>query len=137
MIVKNEAACLADCLESVADIVDQIVVVDTGSEDDTVKIAKSFNAEVYNFEWQNNFAQARNESIKHAKSDWILWMDADERLLPDSKTHLQKLLRKEKYPIAYKFQIQNLQKDKKTNLMSDGHRLFTNYKDIYFSGRIH
>ncbi|MCF7885369.1 MAG: hypothetical protein K9M80_02650 [Candidatus Marinimicrobia bacterium] len=64
-------------------------------------------------------------------------MHADERLLPDSKTHLQGLIGKEKYPIAYKFQIQNLQKDKKTILMSDGHRLFTNYKDIYFSGRIH
>jgi len=137
MIVKNEAENLPKCLDSVKNVVDQIVIVDTGSDDNTIAIAKSYGAEIHHFTWQNNFAKARNESIKYAKGDWILWMDADERLLPESKPKLRGVLKKEERPLAYKVQIQNLQKDQKTILMSDGHRLFTNNQSIHFSGRIH
>ena len=137
MIVKNEADMLGDCLESIADIADQIVVVDTGSKDDTIKIAKQFNAEIHHHEWQNNFAKARNQSLQYATGDWIFWMDADERLLPESRSELIKLLKPESRALAYKVQIKNLQKDKETYIFSDGHRLFTNNKGICFNGRIH
>ena len=137
MIVKNETELLADCLESVADIVDQIVMVDTGSTDNTIEIAKHFNAEIYHYPWDNHFAKARNQSISHAKGDWILWMDADEKLLPESRPKIMQLLQPVQKPVAYKVQIQNLQKDQKTIIISDGHRLFTNNMGIQFSGRIH
>ena len=137
MIVKNEADMLDDCLASVAEIADQIVVVDTGSEDNTVEIAKQYKAEVYHHKWENNFARARNQSLKYATGDWILWMDADERLRPQSKSELVELLQPPEKPVAYKVQIQNLQKDQKNYILSDGHRLFTNNKGIHFTGRIH
>src|SRR4051794_40673333 len=78
MIVKNESKHLANCLESVEGVVDEIIIVDTGSTDDTVEIAKSYGAKVYHYEWNDNFSDARNESIKYATGDWILVLDADE-----------------------------------------------------------
>jgi glycosyltransferase involved in cell wall biosynthesis len=80
MIVKNEESNLADCLSSAAPYVDEIVVVDTGSTDRTVEIAKTFGAQIFNFKWINDFAAARNESLRHATGDWVLQLDADERL---------------------------------------------------------
>jgi glycosyltransferase involved in cell wall biosynthesis len=78
MIVENEARCLARCLGSVREIVDEIVVVDTGSTDDTVKIATRFSAKVAHFDWIDDFAAARNFALDQAGGDWMLVLDADE-----------------------------------------------------------
>jgi len=78
MIVKNEAHCLAACLESVRSIVDEIIIADTGSEDQTVAIAESFGAHVFHFAWCDDFAAARNATIARATKDWIFILDADE-----------------------------------------------------------
>lgn len=78
MIVKNEARCLARCLRSVRGVVDEIVVADTGSTDDTVKIAAQFGAKTPHFEWVNDFAAARNFALEQTTGDWILVLDADE-----------------------------------------------------------
>lgn len=80
MIVKNESRCLARCLHSVKGIVDEIVVTDTGSTDDTVKIAREFGAVISNFAWVRDFSAARNFSLAQCTGDWILIMDADEWL---------------------------------------------------------
>ena len=85
MIVKNEENYLPNCLNSIKDIVDEIIVVDTGSTDKTVDIAKSFGAKVYYFPWRNNFSEARNESLKYATKDWILILDADDELSPKNQ----------------------------------------------------
>ncbi len=137
MIVKNEERFLEDCLKSVADVADQIVIVDTGSLDSTPDIARKYNAEIYNFKWVDDFSAARNESIRHATGDWILWMDADERLDPESKTHLKSLLKPESGPVLYKVQIYNQMRQKDNIHISSAHRLFNNHKGIEFSGRIH
>jgi len=89
MIVKNEEEYLQECLASVEDVVDEIILVDTGSTDRTVEIAGQFDAEVHHIPWNDDFAAARNESIKHASGDWILQLDADERLDPESKKELR------------------------------------------------
>ncbi len=80
MIVKDEEANLADCLASVAGVVDEMIVVDTGSSDQTREVAANAGARVVDFAWVDDFAAARNESINHATGDWIFWLDADERL---------------------------------------------------------
>lgn len=88
MIVKNEEETLPRCLESFKDIVQEIIVVDTGSTDRTVEIAKSYGARVEFFPWCNDFAAARNESLKYATCDWILRTDADEYIEEDEKAKL-------------------------------------------------
>lgn len=78
MIVKNEENNLRRCLESVKDIVDEIVVVDTGSTDKTKEIALEFNAKIFDYKWDNNFSNARNYALRNSSSDWNLILDADE-----------------------------------------------------------
>ncbi|WP_438435486.1 tetratricopeptide repeat-containing glycosyltransferase family 2 protein [Gorillibacterium sp. sgz500922] len=78
MILKNEESVIARCLDSVAGIVDEIVIVDTGSEDRTIEIARNYTDSIYSFEWINDFAAARNYASAQAHGEWILIMDADE-----------------------------------------------------------
>lgn len=78
VIARDEARCLARCLESAKPWVDEMVVLDTGSTDDTVAIARACGANVFSMIWPHNFAVARNQSLAHSQSDWNLVMDADE-----------------------------------------------------------
>jgi tetratricopeptide (TPR) repeat protein len=80
MIVKNGAASLKRCLESVAGLVDRVVIGDTGSTDASLEIARSFGAEILYVPWHNDFSQARNCVLEHSRCDWILVLDADEML---------------------------------------------------------
>ena len=83
MIVKNEEEMLGGCLESVKGCVDEMIVVDTGSTDRTKEIALEHGAKVYDFEWIEDFAAARNFAKSHCSSDYVLSLDADERLNPE------------------------------------------------------
>lgn len=80
-IVKNEGKDLRKSLESVARAVDEIVVVDTGSEDNTAEVARDFGANVFFYQWRNHFADARNFALDQVKSPWIIFLDADEAFL--------------------------------------------------------
>ena len=80
MIVRNEEAVLGRCLDSVAGLFDELIVTDTGSHDDTKRIAALRGARVYDFPWCDDFAAARNASFSHATSDYLFWMDADDVL---------------------------------------------------------
>lgn len=95
MIVKNEAEQLPRCLGSVLEVVDEMIVLDTGSTDDTVSIAQSFGAQVQFFPWNNSFAEARNECLKYATGDWVLVLDADEVLAPEIAPQLQQIIQQE------------------------------------------
>ncbi len=92
MIVKNEAHCLAQCLDSVASIADELVVGDTGSTDNTPRIASRFGAQVFHVSWENDFAAARNQTIGAATGDWLLHMDADEMLDPDGAARVRRVV---------------------------------------------
>lgn len=83
MIVKNEEKNLPRCLDSIGNLVDEIVVVDTGSTDRTVQIAESYGARIFHSPWRDDFSFHRNESMEHATGDWILRIDADEELFLD------------------------------------------------------
>src|SRR5580658_10063032 len=84
MIVKNEERFLAECLDSVKDVVDEICIVDTGSTDRTVEIARSYGAKIEFREWRNDFAWARNEALAMATRRWTLVLDGDEELQRES-----------------------------------------------------
>jgi len=92
MIVKNEQSYLPGCLNSIKDVVDEIIIVDTGSTDKTVEIAESFGAKIYYFDWNNNFSVARNESLKYATKDWILIMDADDEFCSEDVEKFKTLI---------------------------------------------
>ncbi|PJA54950.1 MAG: glycosyl transferase, partial [Candidatus Marinimicrobia bacterium CG_4_9_14_3_um_filter_48_9] len=102
-----EEEMLGECLASVKDVVDEMLILDTGSTDKTMDIARSFGATLHEMVWEDDFAKARNESIRHASCDWILWMDADERLLPESIPALKKLLKPVRRATLYNIHIQN------------------------------
>ncbi len=89
MIVRDEQECLLRCLESAKPFVDEMIIVDTGSTDDTVAIAESFGAKVVHQPWMDDFSAARNRSIAEATGDWILALDADETLSPEAGRDLQ------------------------------------------------
>jgi tetratricopeptide (TPR) repeat protein len=93
LIVKNEAPFLAGCLDSIKDVVDEIVIVDTGSTDGSVEIARSYGALVHEHAWTGDFAEARNEGLERATCEWILYIDADERLAPIGRPALEAILR--------------------------------------------
>ena len=156
MIVKDEEANLARCLASVKPIVDEMIVVDTGSTDRTRDIAEFFGARVYEFEWNGDFAEARNFSLLKAKGDWILIMDADEIISPQDYIRFRKLTaKKPSRPVAYSIVTRNYcnmaniigwnpnegkyPKEEAAHgwLSSEKVRLFSNNNNIKFKGAVH
>jgi GT2 family glycosyltransferase len=91
MIVRDEQENLSHCLESVRGLFDEIVVVDTGSIDPTKEIAAEFGARVFDFEWVDDFAAARNEALSHATGDYAFWLDADDLVEPVEREKLRTL----------------------------------------------
>lgn len=155
MIVKNEEQHLVRCMKSIKPIADEIIIVDTGSTDRTKKIAIAFGAKVYDFAWNNNFADARNFSIEQAKSNWILVHDADEVLSPLDYHNLKGLLHKTKsQPTAFSMITRNYSNNYPEGwTANDGRypdeeaglgwhptnkvRLFINDRRIRFEGHVH
>ena len=136
MIVKNEEKYLKDCLESVKGVVDEIVIVDTGSTDRTIEIAQEYGAKIYNFKWVNDFSAARNFSLSKCSGEWILYLDADERLNKESVSELKNLIKTNK-KLGVFCNIYNVNEfNNKPSLMKYT-RLFRNSTGLEFRGRAH
>ena len=136
MIVKNEEKYLRECLNSVKDIIDEIIIVDTGSTDDTINIAKEFNAKIYNYIWIEDFSDARNFALNKSTGDWILYLDADERLSAKSINKLKNIIKKNELS-GYRCIVNSIDDiNGKPNLMRYT-RLFHNNPSIRFKGKIH
>ncbi|MGB7712405.1 MAG: glycosyltransferase [Microcoleus sp.] len=134
MIVKNEAATLPRTLTSVKGVVDEMVVLDTGSGDRTREIAQEFGARVYRFEWCDDFAAARNECLKYATGDWILVLDADEVLVPQIVPQIKQGIQSDR-PLLINLIRQEVGASQSPySLVS---RLFRNRHDIRFSRPYH
>jgi tetratricopeptide (TPR) repeat protein len=137
-IARNEEKNLPRALASVRGVAGQIIVADTGSTDRTVEVAKESGATVCHFPWCDDFSAARNFSISHARGDWILWMDADEELLPESVHELRACLER-KDALAFFLRFQDLkQPDRLDHYTLMWHlRLFRRRDDLRFQGRCH
>lgn len=139
MIVKNEGAFLMSCLQSVRDHVDEMIIVDTGSTDDTVAIAKSFGARVYHHPWQDDFSLHRNQSISYASGTWIFILDADEEYRPSSQRSLceEIALAEKQGVVALSMQLESSQAAGKEANCFDAVRLFQNNCRIRYEGIVH
>ena len=115
MIIKNEERSLDQCLNSIKDIADEIIIVDTGSTDKSIEIAESFNARIYHFDWIDDFSAARNESIKYANYNWIFLIDADEVLDINSKNEILSLDKNHKHPSLLQVRIVSETSDQNFN----------------------
>ncbi|EHQ87537.1 glycosyltransferase [Desulfosporosinus youngiae] len=138
MIVKNESFHLVSCLESVKNDVDEIVIVDTGSTDDTVNIAQRYTSKVYSFPWHNDFSAARNFAIEQASGDWILALDADEEVEYQDQNNLHTLLQREQDKEAFLLPLLNPVSDS-TEEYNTFYvlRLFRNNESYRYVGKIH
>lgn len=137
MIVKNEEANLARCLSSVRGAVDEIIIVDTGSVDQTKLIAENAGAKVISLVWQDNFSIARNASLDLATGDWILFLDADEELEPGSGEALRRIAEAEHE--GYFIKVINFIGDSGSVETSPDliFRMFRNNPQYRFRGAIH
>lgn len=137
IIARNEAERLGACLDSVAGVADEIVVCDTGSTDDTIAVARTHRARVLSVAWEDDFAAARNAALDAARGEWVLVLDADERLTPISATRLPALLM-ETAVDGYNVAIESLLKGDLINRFVGNYcRLFRRHPDVRFEGRVH
>ncbi len=155
MIIKNEEEWLPRCLDSVKSLVSEIIIVDTGSKDKTKEIGKKYRAKIFDFVWKDDFAAARNESIKYATGEWILILDADEAIAKKDHHFIRKIIKEEKFPVIVfeqrhwsndvnnpQFQpvderYQNEAKGFKGYYPTLTARLFKNGLGLTFTGKIH
>ena len=134
LIVRNEEAFLGGCLASVREVADQIVVVDTGSTDRTVEIARSYGAEVYEFTWCDDFSAARNAVLEHVRGDWVLMLDADEELTEEGRRELAAALEQ---PEVMAWRLPMVDVGHEDEGVSYVPRLFRNAPGLFYVGRVH
>lgn len=133
-IVKNEEQSLPKCLETVRDLVDDIVILDTGSTDKTVEIAEQFGAKVHYFEWCNDFAIARNEALRYVEGEWVLVLDADEALNPAIAPQLKQVIESDDNLVVNLIRQEVGAAQSPYSLVS---RLFRRHQDIKFTRPYH
>lgn len=139
MIARDEEARIAECLESIAPYVDEMVVVDTGSRDRTPEIAAACGARVLQMQWPDSFAAARNQSLEHARGRWIFWMDADDVLPPEEGPKLRELIAsRPELDAAWQVQVRIPPGPSEfSHSVVDHVKLFPNRPDLRFEHRIH
>jgi len=139
MIVKNEEEFLPQCLESIKGLIDELIVVDTGSTDKTVEIAQSFGAKVYHHPWENDFSKHRNQSISYATGDWIFIIDADEELVTEDIQIIRKTIRCAADDVT-QILVRVLDFNRELKLVTNethSIRLFRNNTGIHYEGIVH
>lgn len=135
MIAKNESALLERCIRSIGPVADEIIVVDTGSDDATREIAANCGAKVFIHPWDNDFATARNASIEKAAGTWILWLDADDVVPSKSLSALSQL--KQTSPNRVYGMVVRNQKPGGIGSEFVQARMFPNRPELRFEGKVH
>lgn len=136
MIVKNEEACLDRCLKSVCNYVDEIIIVDTGSTDNTIDIAESYGARIYHHPWENDFSKHRNQSLSYATGDWIFQLDADEELFQEDGSILRDVVRDGKADFFH-CRFYDMKKDGSVHGVFYLIRLFRNHMGMGYVRKVH
>jgi O-antigen biosynthesis protein len=141
MIVRNNESTIGPCLESIRPWVDEMIVVDTGSIDQTPSIATALGAKVFHYPWPDSFSEARNESIRHASGDWIFWMDSDDVIDRNCGQKLRSLLNPiSSSTLGYVMQVRCPGPGEFGHMdltIVDHVKLFRNRPELRFEGRIH
>lgn len=142
MIVRDNVRTIQPCLESIRPWVDEMIIVDTGSKDRTAQIVETFGAQLYHFEWIDDFSAARNESISHANGRWIFWMDSDDTISPECGQKLRHLADASHHDNVMGFVMQVRCPAANSGgidefTVVDQVKMFRNREDIRFEGRIH
>jgi glycosyltransferase involved in cell wall biosynthesis len=138
MIVRDEEEMLPRTLEAIKPAVDEIIIVDTGSTDSTIEIAKSFGATVIEREWTGSFSEARNASLEAATGDWFMYLDADEVLVSEDVEKLRSLAG-QTWREAFFLHETNFTGDEGNgvSVVHSALRLFRNRPNYRFTGRLH
>jgi glycosyltransferase involved in cell wall biosynthesis len=136
MIVKNEEEFLPRCLESIKNLVDELIIVDTGSTDRTVEIAKSYDAKVYYHPWEDDFSKHRNQALSYATKDWIFQIDADEVLAPGCGGAVCEAIKNESIDSVY-VTIKSAFDESKGEAVHNFIRIFRRNGVIHYEGRVH
>ncbi|MEG0774525.1 glycosyltransferase family 2 protein [Clostridium sp.] len=139
MIVKNEEKLLSKCLDGIKELVDEIVIVDTGSTDRTIEIAKKYTNSIYNFQWVNDFSAARNFAFSKATKEYIFWLDADDIITEDNKEKFKTLKQELSNDIDYVTAIYDysISDDGKVLTSFRLNRIVKNFKGFYWHNIIH
>jgi glycosyltransferase involved in cell wall biosynthesis len=139
MIAKNESKYIGNCLRSVRPFVDEIIVVDTGSTDDTKEICREHGAIVLEYAWRDDFASARNVGLQHATGDWIFWLDADEEVDQGDAQKLRDYITgtRENFVAIRLINYYGDTPDVDESFQIAHVRLFKNHRGIQFDGKIH
>jgi GT2 family glycosyltransferase/Flp pilus assembly protein TadD len=139
MIVKNEEKNLPPCLHAVRSLMDEMVLIDTGSTDRTKEIARELGAKVFDFPWVDSFAAARNESLRRASGEWLFWLDADDRMNEENVAKLQQLFMKlPSEHAAFVLNCRCVEKERGDTATVVTHvRLFRNHPGIFWNYRVH
>lgn len=137
MIVKNEEEFLPNCLESVRDIADEIILVDTGSDDRTIQIAESFGCKVFHQKWEGDFSKHRNYSLKQATSDWIFVIDADEELVGEDIPLLRRCLNQDAQALLSVTVYNTAERSGKGVTFLPSVRLFRRELGLSYEGIVH
>lgn len=137
-IVKNEAKKLAKSIKSLKNQVNEIVVVDTGSTDNTVNVARKLGARVYSFHWQEDFSKARNFALSKAKGDWLVLLDADEYFTAKTVGNIRQVIRQAKQADGLLIQMVNYDVDK-AEIQDYFYqlRIVRNQQGLHYEGKIH
>jgi tetratricopeptide (TPR) repeat protein len=158
MVVRDSANLLAACLQSVCRVVDEMIILDTGSADDTIAIAQNFGARVISISWMDDFARARNLALAEVRSDWVITLEADEQLDPAADREIPGLLKKDSiagYHVTIRSYVLSLEsgiwdraaKSNDTQFTAakcypayvehEQIRLFRRQPEVYFVGRVY
>ena len=135
IIAKNEENNLPRCIGSIEHIADEIIVVDTGSTDNTALIAEGFGAKVISYPFNNDFSEVRNVAVDNATCDWILYIDCDEAVNFEDAYTLKDIIQDTTY-IGMCLKLMNII-DQKPSLSCPSLRVFKNYEGFRFTGKIH
>lgn len=141
LIVKDEEIFLDNCLKSISNLADEIIIIDTGSSDQTLSICEKYNANVHFYKWHNDFSAARNYAISKATGDWILWIDADEEFEKSKSLLIKDTISNSSSPMIYlpiiNYYGEKFPVNKEQAYLYHQPRIFRNHLGIKFKNKVH